>query len=121
MKMTGKIRSLLSGAIMGTTLAAAASAQQPTAHHWAIVVHGGAGIIERASMKPTIEASYRASLTQATEAGAAVLDREAPRLMQSKPRFAFSKMTRCSTPGAARISPPTARTSWTRPSWTARI
>jgi beta-aspartyl-peptidase (threonine type) len=75
MKMTGIIRSLLSGAIMATTLAAAASAQQPTAHHWAIVLHGGAGIIEHATMNATTEAAYRASLAQATQAGAQVLDR----------------------------------------------
>jgi beta-aspartyl-peptidase (threonine type) len=49
-------------------------AQQP-AHHWAIVVHGGAGVIERATMDPKTEAAYRASLTQAEEAGAKVLDR----------------------------------------------
>ena len=60
---------------MVTTLAAAASAQQPTAHHWAIVLHGGAGVIERATMNPTTEAAYRASLAQATQAGAQVLDR----------------------------------------------
>ena len=49
--------------------------QQPQpAHHWAIVVHGGAGVIERATMKPETEAAYRASIKQATEAGAKVLD-----------------------------------------------
>ncbi len=42
---------------------------------WAIVLHGGAGVIERASMKTETEAAYRASLKQALEAGAAVLDR----------------------------------------------
>jgi beta-aspartyl-peptidase (threonine type) len=50
------------------------SGQQKTGH-WAIVLHGGAGVIERASMKPETEAAYRASLRQALEAGAAVLDR----------------------------------------------
>ncbi len=48
--------------------------------HWAIVLHGGAGVIERASMKPETEAAYRASLKQALEAGAAVLDRGGPSL-----------------------------------------
>jgi beta-aspartyl-peptidase (threonine type) len=67
----GKIRSAL-GAIVAT--AALASAQQPATHHWAIVVHGGAGVIERASMKPETEAAYRTSMKQATEAGAKVLD-----------------------------------------------
>jgi len=55
-------------------MAASALAQQPAAHHWAIVLHGGAGTIERASMTPAREAAYRASLAQAIEAGAHVLD-----------------------------------------------
>ncbi len=59
---------------MVTTLSAAAHSQQP-AHHWSIVVHGGAGVIERSSLTPAGDAAYRASLTQATEAGANVLDR----------------------------------------------
>ncbi len=60
-----------------TTGCAAAWAQQPvgkTAGHWAIVLHGGAGVIERATMNPKTEAAYRASLTEAIEAGAKVLD-----------------------------------------------
>jgi beta-aspartyl-peptidase (threonine type) len=68
------IRILLSGAIMATTVAAVAQTQPP-AHRWAIVLHGGAGVIERSSMKPEAEAAYRASITQATEAAAKVLDR----------------------------------------------
>ena len=75
MKMMGKTLRLLSGAIMATTLAAAAAAQQPTAHHWAIALHGGAGIIERAGMDPKTDAAYRASLAQAAQAGSQVLNR----------------------------------------------
>jgi beta-aspartyl-peptidase (threonine type) len=75
MKMTTKNRSLLFGAIMAISLAASAAAQQPQTRHWAIVLHGGAGVIERASMNPQTEAAYRASLTKAIEAGAQVLDR----------------------------------------------
>ncbi len=62
--------------LIGSAMLAApamAMAQQP-AHKWAIVVHGGAGVIERATMKPETEAAYRASMKQATEAGAKVLD-----------------------------------------------
>lgn len=58
----------------GFMVAASAVAQQPQAHHWAIVLHGGAGVIERKTMKPETEAAYRASLEQATKAGADVLD-----------------------------------------------
>jgi beta-aspartyl-peptidase (threonine type) len=56
------------------TLAVTAAAQ-PQARHWAIVVHGGAGVIERATMKPETEAAYRVSITQAIEAGSAILDK----------------------------------------------
>jgi beta-aspartyl-peptidase (threonine type) len=54
-----------------------AGAQHPRTKtgHWAIVLHGGAGVIELASMKPETEAAYRASLKTALDAGAAVLDR----------------------------------------------
>jgi beta-aspartyl-peptidase (threonine type) len=63
----------LAGVIAGVGLIVAA--QQPAAHHWSIVVHGGAGVIERPALGPKGDAAYRASLTTATEAGAKVLDR----------------------------------------------
>jgi beta-aspartyl-peptidase (threonine type) len=62
-------------AIGGLMIASAATAQQPAAHRWAIVLHGGAGVIERATMKPETEKAYRASMAKATEAGAQVLDK----------------------------------------------
>jgi beta-aspartyl-peptidase (threonine type) len=46
-----------------------------TARHWAIVVHGGAGVIERSALGPKGDVDYRAGLTQAEAAGAKVLDR----------------------------------------------
>lgn len=52
-----------------------AEAQAPAAKHkWAVVVHGGAGVIERSSMTPQAEKEYRAGITEATQAAAAVLD-----------------------------------------------
>jgi beta-aspartyl-peptidase (threonine type) len=69
----GTICKLLSGVMMATSLVAA-TAQQP-AHRWGIVIHGGAGVIERASMSQETEAAYRASLNEAAQAGAKVLDR----------------------------------------------
>lgn len=65
-------------------------------HRWAIVLHGGAGVIERSSMTPKAEAEYRAGLTQAIEAGAKVLDKggtsldaieTAIRLLEDNPLF----------------------------------
>lgn len=53
-------------------LAATADAQQP--HRWSLVVHGGAGAVERTQMDVETEARYRASMTTALERGAAVLD-----------------------------------------------
>jgi beta-aspartyl-peptidase (threonine type) len=53
------------------------AAQQPGAaqvHHWSIVIHGGAGVIERPELGPKGDAAYRASLKKAAEAGAKVLD-----------------------------------------------
>lgn len=40
---------------------------------WAIVVHGGAGVIERSQLTPAQEKAYRAAMTRVTEAGAKVL------------------------------------------------
>ena len=54
-------------------MATVATAQAP-ARHWTIVLHGGAGVIERSALGPKGDAAYRASLAQATEAGAKVLD-----------------------------------------------
>ena len=51
-----------------------AVAQQPGARHWSIVVHGGAGVIERPALGAKGDAAYRAALTKGIEAGAKVLD-----------------------------------------------
>lgn len=83
------------GAVMALS-AVTAAAQAKTQGHWAMVLHGGAGIIERASMNPQTEADYRAALKQALEAGTAVLDRggssldaveAAIRVMEDNPLF----------------------------------
>ena len=44
-------------------------------HKWAIVLHGGAGVIERSSMTPEADAKYRAGLKLAITTGGAVLDK----------------------------------------------
>jgi L-asparaginase / beta-aspartyl-peptidase len=49
------------------------TAPQSATHKWSIVVHGGAGVIERKSMPPETEAEYRAAMKTAIETGAAVL------------------------------------------------
>lgn len=45
----------------------------PKGADWALVIHGGAGTIERGSMTQEKESQYRSALTEALEAGAAVL------------------------------------------------
>ena len=47
--------------------------QQAAAPTWSFAIHGGAGVIERDSLSPAQDAAYRAALTRALEAGAAVL------------------------------------------------
>lgn len=47
--------------------------QAPTGK-WAIVMHGGAGVIERSSMTPERDAAYRSGLNAAIQAAAKVLD-----------------------------------------------
>ena len=58
-----------------STLLSATAAQQPAVgpHKWAIVMHGGAGVIRRGSMDAQTEAQYRADLAHAIEIGAGIL------------------------------------------------
>jgi beta-aspartyl-peptidase (threonine type) len=67
---------------------------------YGLVIHGGAGVIERASMTPAREAEYRAKLAEALHAGYAVLDRGGPaveavtaaiNLMEDSPLFNAGK------------------------------
>jgi len=41
--------------------------------NWSLVVHGGSGVIDRADLKPAQDQAYRAAVSKAAEAGAAVL------------------------------------------------
>lgn len=52
------------------SLGATAAAARPG---WALVIHGGAGVIDRKDLNPAQEAAYRQGLTTAAEAGAKVL------------------------------------------------
>lgn len=65
------IKRILAAAVAALALASPAAAQDaPT---WSFAIHGGAGVIERANLSPEQDAAYRAALTRALEAGAAVL------------------------------------------------
>lgn len=71
-------------AVLIVTLTMSASAQrsarphtrpQPQSPKWSVVLHGGAGVIERSSMSPDAERQYRDGLNQAITAAGAVLDK----------------------------------------------
>jgi L-asparaginase / beta-aspartyl-peptidase len=64
----------LFGIVLFGAASAIACGQQP-GHHWAIVVHGGAGVIEKSALGPEGDKEYRAGLDRAIHAGAAVLDK----------------------------------------------
>lgn len=49
------------------------NAQNVSTHKWAVVLHGGAGVIERGSMDPKMEADYRGSLQNALQVAADIL------------------------------------------------
>lgn len=61
----------LQAALTLAFFAAPAAAQE--APRWSFAIHGGAGVIERASLTPEQDAAYRAALHRALEAGSAVL------------------------------------------------
>jgi len=61
-------------ALLALFLAACATAPEPAAPRWSIVVHGGAGVIERANLTPEFEARYRAALQRALDTGGAILE-----------------------------------------------
>lgn len=56
---------------LAALVASPAAAQQ--APRWSFAIHGGAGVIERASLTPAQDADYRAALKVALEAGGKVL------------------------------------------------
>ncbi len=58
--------------IFGALLMTAPAAAQTTPH-WSLVIHGGAGVLERDRMTPEREASARAGLNAALDAGEKVL------------------------------------------------
>jgi beta-aspartyl-peptidase (threonine type) len=92
------MRSLLT--LVAATLFTMNAHPQTRPMHWAIVLHGGAGVIERTTMDPGTEAAYRASLSEALQRGSAILDRggssldavEASiRYLEDDPRFNAGK------------------------------
>ena len=88
----------LLGVLLMTATADAASAQDGSdgQSQWRLVIHGGAGVIERARMAPAEDAAIRAALDRALEAGSAILARggasldaveAAVRVLEDDPHF----------------------------------
>ena len=69
--------SVLLGVLLMTATSAPASASQgeETEPQWRLVIHGGAGVIERSRMTPAEDEAIRAALNRALDAGSAILAR----------------------------------------------
>lgn len=90
--MRGLVIGLLAAALAGS----AAAQDGANNRGWSLAIHGGAGVIERASLSPEQDAAYRAALERALEAGAAILEaggsaldavEAAVRVMEDDPLF----------------------------------
>ena len=66
------IKLALAASALALALFAGPTAAQE-APRWSFAIHGGAGVIERASLTPEQDAAYRAALHRALEVGSAVL------------------------------------------------
>ncbi|MEZ5995467.1 MAG: isoaspartyl peptidase/L-asparaginase [Hyphomonadaceae bacterium] len=65
------IRAVVGLAFLALGGCATAEAPPP---RWSLVVHGGAGVIERANLTPELEAQYRAAMQHALASGGAILE-----------------------------------------------
>ena len=99
---------LLAVLLPGVAAAAPAAASAPIA----IVIHGGAGVIERSKMTAEREASYRAGLAAALDAGYEVLERggssldaviAAVKRMEDDPQFNAGRGAVLDEDGAAEL------------------
>jgi L-asparaginase / beta-aspartyl-peptidase len=93
------LSAILSLILLGATASLVNPARAAT-HPIAIVIHGGAGVIEPSKMTPAKEASFRQGLEAALDAGYAVLERggssldavtAAVRTMEDDPQFNAGK------------------------------
>ncbi|HYB63681.1 MAG TPA: isoaspartyl peptidase/L-asparaginase [Steroidobacteraceae bacterium] len=94
--MSRRVTRLLTSLVPGVAAALLAAPLPAAEHPIVLVIHGGAGVIERSRMTAEREASYRAGLAAALDAGYAVLERggaaldavgAAVRTMEDDPQF----------------------------------
>jgi L-asparaginase / beta-aspartyl-peptidase len=67
------MRRALAAVLAGWMMMSAAMAAEPAAKRWTLVIHGGAGTIERARITPAQDQAIRAALNAALKAGETVL------------------------------------------------
>ncbi len=70
--MLARLLLVLAGVLLMSSPATAEQAERPA---WRLVIHGGAGVIQRERLTPAQDAAIRAALDQALQAGSAVLER----------------------------------------------
>ncbi len=78
--MTRTVLQLLPLVGFAALAARAETADAPAMSPFGLVIHGGAGTINRSEMSPELEAQFRAKLNEALAAGYAVLERGGPAL-----------------------------------------
>ncbi len=91
--MLTRLLLVLTGVLLMIDPARAQPDERPA---WRLVIHGGAGVIERNRLRPEQDAAIRAALDQALQAGSAVLERggsaldaveAAVKLLEDDPNF----------------------------------
>src|SRR5688500_6657401 len=75
MERTMRLLILLIGALLMSTPEAAQSQSRGERPAWRLVIHGGAGVIERSRLRPEQDRAIRAALDQALAEGSAILER----------------------------------------------
>ena len=102
-------------ALIAATVCPAADA----APKWAIVIHGGAGVIDRKELTPEQEAAYREALARAIGAGIDVLKREGSALDAVEATIVLMEDDPLFNAGRGAVFRRKAATSSTPRSWTA--
>lgn len=74
MSLLARLLLILAGALTMTDQAAAQPASEGERPAWRLVIHGGAGVIERGRLTPEKEREIRAALDRALQTGSAILE-----------------------------------------------
>lgn len=100
-------------AVFAVFVSACANMETPVAKpEWTLLIHGGAGVMRRAEMTPEMDASYRAGLNEALEAGSKVLAgggkaidavEAAVRVLEDNPNFNAGKGAVLTREGVAEL------------------